>query len=215
MMRPFSLRWLVPLALVVLLLPACSDSGDEATDTTVAPTATAAATTTEAPTTTIEATTAPTSATTTQPPTTTITSVAATAVDKGLVYHTDEEGDWTLDVFYPTGEGPWPLVVVIPWSMSVDYAGAELAERGVVAVVADSWTIEGWTDATAWFMGRWIEPRVSWAGRKHMPPTTTPTRKRPPSPATPVALKQPRGSDLVLSTTPCVNTRSGRFLSGW
>ena len=57
MMRPFSLRWLVCLALVVLLLPACSDSGDEAADTTLAPTTTAAAaTTTAAPTTTAGAT---------------------------------------------------------------------------------------------------------------------------------------------------------------
>jgi acetyl esterase/lipase len=62
------------------------------------------------------------------------------------VYHTDEEGEWTLDVFYPTGDGPWPLVVVLPPAMSVDYVGVNLAERGVVAVVADSWTIEGWVD---------------------------------------------------------------------
>ncbi len=63
MMRPLSLRWLVPLALVVLLLPACSDSGDEAADTTLAPTSTTEAmTTTAAPTTTVPATT-PTSTT--------------------------------------------------------------------------------------------------------------------------------------------------------
>jgi acetyl esterase/lipase len=30
--------------------------------------------------------------------------------------------------------------------MSVDYVGEALAERGVVAVVADAWTIKGWTD---------------------------------------------------------------------
>jgi hypothetical protein len=53
MLRPFSLRWLVPFALVVLLVPACSDSTDEAADTTLAPTTTTevAATTTKAPTT--------------------------------------------------------------------------------------------------------------------------------------------------------------------
>jgi hypothetical protein len=37
MMRPLSLRWLIPFALVVLLLPACSGSGEEAADTTLAP----------------------------------------------------------------------------------------------------------------------------------------------------------------------------------
>jgi hypothetical protein len=132
MLRSRSLRWIASVSAVVLLLPGCDGSDDAAADTTLA-----ATTTTEATTTTI-------SATTTQPPTT--TAVATTAVDKGLVYHTDEEGDWTLDVFYPTGDGPWPLVVVIPPQMSVDYVGAELAERGVVAVVADSWTIEGWKD---------------------------------------------------------------------
>ncbi len=43
MMRSLSLRWLTPFALVVLMLPACSDSADEAADTTLAPTTTAAA----------------------------------------------------------------------------------------------------------------------------------------------------------------------------
>jgi hypothetical protein len=138
-MQWFTLRFLIPFTLVVLLLASCGDTDDAAADTTLAATTTTAAATTI----TVEATT--TSATTTQPPTTT-TVAATTAVDKGLVYHTDEEGDWTLDVFYPTGVGPWPLVVVIPPQMSVDYAGAELAQRGVVAVVADSWTIEGWKD---------------------------------------------------------------------
>ena len=39
MMRPLSPRWLIPLVLVVLLLPACSDSGDAA-DTATVPTTT-------------------------------------------------------------------------------------------------------------------------------------------------------------------------------
>ena len=47
-MRPSSLRWLIPFALVVLLLAACSDSDDEAGATTVAPTTTQAVTTTTA-----------------------------------------------------------------------------------------------------------------------------------------------------------------------
>lgn len=99
-------------------------------------------------------------ATTTVSDTATTTSQASTttAVDtiglaEGLVFHTDDEGEWTLDVFYPSGEGPWPLVVVIPPQMSVDYVGPELAERGMVAVIADSWTTEGWKDASLWLSG--------------------------------------------------------------
>jgi len=50
-MRPFSLRWLILIASVVLLVPACSDSADGA-DTTAAPTTTVIETTTTAATTT-------------------------------------------------------------------------------------------------------------------------------------------------------------------
>jgi hypothetical protein len=50
MIRPFLLRWLIPFALVLLMLPACGDSGDDPAETTlIAPTTTtteAAATTT-------------------------------------------------------------------------------------------------------------------------------------------------------------------------
>jgi hypothetical protein len=76
MMQPFSLRCLIPFVLVVLLLPACSDSADEVADTTVAPTTTTVAptTTTAAPTTTTTTTVAPT--TTEAPP--------ATGVDGAL-----------------------------------------------------------------------------------------------------------------------------------
>jgi polyhydroxybutyrate depolymerase len=49
MMRPISLRWLVPFSLVVLLLPGCSDSGEGAADTTLAPTTTIDAATTAVP----------------------------------------------------------------------------------------------------------------------------------------------------------------------
>lgn len=49
MMRPLSLRWLAPFVLIVLLLPACGDSGDEAADTTAASTTTETTTTTAAP----------------------------------------------------------------------------------------------------------------------------------------------------------------------
>ncbi|MCP3975616.1 MAG: hypothetical protein GY720_14115 [bacterium] len=48
MMWSFFLRWLIPITLVVLLLAGCSDSGDEAADTTLTPTTTSVATTTTA-----------------------------------------------------------------------------------------------------------------------------------------------------------------------
>ena len=34
--------------------------------------------------------------------------------ENDLVYLTDDEGTWTLDVAYPVEEGPWPLIVVVP-----------------------------------------------------------------------------------------------------
>jgi hypothetical protein len=67
--------------------------------------------------------------------------------DAHLVYLTDEFGDWTLRVFYPEAEGPWPLIVMIPPQQSVAYAGKEIARRGAVAVVADAWARpEAWSD---------------------------------------------------------------------
>jgi len=44
-MQPFTLRWLIPFTLVVLLLPACSDTADDSADTTLAPVATTVETT--------------------------------------------------------------------------------------------------------------------------------------------------------------------------
>jgi len=34
--------------------------------------------------------------------------------ENDLVYLTDDEGTWTLDVAYPAENGPWPLIVVVP-----------------------------------------------------------------------------------------------------
>ena len=45
-MQPFALRWLIPFTLIMLLLPACSDSADEDAATTVPTTTTAAPETT-------------------------------------------------------------------------------------------------------------------------------------------------------------------------
>ena len=124
------------IAVAVVIAGCSSDDGGEADTTSTTPI------TVETTTTVTQATTTTTGAETT----TTTTAAAAVTVDEGLVYQADDEGDWTLDVFYPAGNGPWPLVVVIPPQLSVDYVGQSLAERGVVAVVADAWTIEGWVD---------------------------------------------------------------------
>jgi hypothetical protein len=70
--------------------------------------------------------------------------------DADLVYLSDDFGDWTLRVFYPDAEGPWPLVVMIPPQLSVAYAGEEIASRGAVAVVADAWARpEAWVSDPA------------------------------------------------------------------
>jgi len=61
---------LIPAVFVVLLLPGCGDSGDEATDTTLAPTTTETTTTSTAAATT----TAPATTTATAPTTTTVAS---------------------------------------------------------------------------------------------------------------------------------------------
>jgi hypothetical protein len=68
MMRPFSLRWLIPFSLVVLLLPACSNDAGDSPGTTLAPTTVASETTTTTSpltTTTVAATTTTVAATTT------------------------------------------------------------------------------------------------------------------------------------------------------
>lgn len=46
-MQPFTLRWLIPFTLVVLLLAACGDTADDSADSTLAPTTTTTTTTTE------------------------------------------------------------------------------------------------------------------------------------------------------------------------
>ena len=73
-MQPFTLRWLIPFTLVVLLLAACGDTADDGADTTLARTTTTTAvntaTTSTRPATT-EATTTTEPTTTTAEPTTT------------------------------------------------------------------------------------------------------------------------------------------------
>ena len=60
--------------------------------------------------------------------------------DKGMIYHTDDESEWTMDVFYPSEAGPWPLVVVYH-GMTTGRSSTEarrIAESGAVAV-APQW----------------------------------------------------------------------------
>ena len=57
MMRSLSFRWLIPFTHAVLLLTACSNSGDEAADTPIAPTTTETTTSATASTTTVPITT--------------------------------------------------------------------------------------------------------------------------------------------------------------
>jgi len=99
-MRLLSLRWLIPLTLVVLLLPACGDSADDDTGTTAAA---------EASTTTVADTQAPTTTTaptTTMPPTTTTTTlpVVAPALGEGFAVG-DAELAVTDAVFECAGSG--------------------------------------------------------------------------------------------------------------
>jgi len=144
------------LAAVVLLAQGCGGSNDDVAATTLSPTSTAPPTTL-GPTTTTSTTTAPTT-TAEALTTTTVESgdqVFEIASDEGLVYLTDDVGDWTLKVFYPIDDGPWPLIVVIPPQMKVDYAAQAMAKRGAVTVVADSWTIDGWSDP-----GAYINPEM-------------------------------------------------------
>ncbi len=83
-----------------------------------------------------EAARASTGAPTTEMPGTT----AEILVAEDVVYHADDDGDWTMDVFYPSAAGPWPLVVVYH-GMTTTAAAAtarQIAGRGAVAV-APQW----------------------------------------------------------------------------
>ena len=106
MLRRLSPRWLILLTVVVLLLPSCSDTADDSSDTTLAPTTT----TTIALTTTTS--TAPTT-TTTIAPTTVAESQAATVTEKDLVYATGAEGSLTLDMYAPVESNGAPFVIYL------------------------------------------------------------------------------------------------------
>jgi len=95
-MQPFTLRFLIPFTLVVLLLASCGDTADDTADTTLAPT-----------TTTVET-------TTTLPPTTTAPSPeSGVTITKDIVYLEMDGDEYLVDVYVPAGEGPWPVVVAL------------------------------------------------------------------------------------------------------
>ncbi len=125
-MRPFSLRWLIPFALVVLLLPACSDDAGDSPGTTLVRTTMASETTTTttdapprsdhapliipAPTTTeaVTTTSAAAPSTTAAPATTTSTTTAGpTKLLANGDFETGDLAEWT-DVPYTAGRfGGW------------------------------------------------------------------------------------------------------------
>jgi hypothetical protein len=142
MLRRLSPRWLIPLTLVVLLLPSCSDTADDSTDTTLADDSTD---TTLAPTTT----TAGAEPEATTPPTTEqmspaakfeqLQQVAAAVTKKDLVYATTrEEGTLTLDMYAPVESAGAPIVIYL---LGTGDPGAPklvdgLIEEGTIVFVA-------------------------------------------------------------------------------
>lgn len=125
--------WTAAIACLMLVAVACSstedaneDAGADTTTTVVAPTTTAAPTTTT------------TSATTTDEDRATVGFEVLR--DEQIVYFTDDEGDWTMDVFHPSEPGPWPLVVIYH-GMTTNPSASEartIAGTGAV-VVAPRW----------------------------------------------------------------------------
>jgi hypothetical protein len=93
-MQPFSPRWLIPVALVVLLLPSCGDTGDDSADTTLSPTTTEAVTTT---------TSAAAPSTTAAPATTT---AGPTKMLANGDFETGDLAEWTTES-YASGYGGW------------------------------------------------------------------------------------------------------------
>ncbi len=143
MLRRLSLGWLIPLTVVVLLLPACSDSADDSADTTLAPTTTTTATSTT---------------TTTAAPTTTTAAISTTVSEPDLTideYNTAweeelseallavvtddfvEEYHWytQLDDRISVGTDSWGATVAAAYAVASDYE-IELSGEAIVVGVA-------------------------------------------------------------------------------
>ncbi len=109
---------------IALLLAACGSGTAGSTPVTTTPPATAAATAAPSP-----ATPAPVAG-----------DEPFALLTDSVVYHEDDAGAWSMDVFYPDAEGPWPLVIVYNGMSTSTAAGEarEIAARGAVAV-APQW----------------------------------------------------------------------------
>jgi acetyl esterase/lipase len=114
---------LITTTSLALLLAACGASTVEAADEVAAPE-------TVAP-------------TTVAPPPEPAVDEAYELLTDEVVYHEDDDGTWTMNIFYPDSDGPWPLVVVYH-GMTTAPALSEaraIAKRGAV-VVAPQWLKE-------------------------------------------------------------------------
>jgi hypothetical protein len=128
-MRPFSLRWLIPFALVALLLPACSDDAGDSPGATLASSTTTSDTTT------------------TTAASTTTTTVALQGhgpfeVTSTVVSHETTQDIW---VWAPDTEGSWPIVYALHGTggsgEGLAVTATELASHGNV-VFAPDWGSE-------------------------------------------------------------------------
>jgi acetyl esterase/lipase len=147
------IRWFLVGVLLLALVASCSD-GDEGS---------ASATTAAPVTTTITSTTVP---ATTAPSTTVVIDRLEVDQVKELPYLSDDEGEWTLDVFYPTEEGPWPLVVVFPGACDNCAAitlARTLAQRGAVVAAPRYWHGPGSSTATDYLIGNIHNDRAACA----------------------------------------------------
>lgn len=154
-MQPITLRWLIPLTLVVLLLAACGDTADDSADTTLALTTTMAqtSTTTDATTSTVAPTTttaAPT--TTTAAPTTTTAPLHGTGpyeVATMVVSHPTTQDIWVTAPSDSDADewGTWPMVFGAHGTGGsgdgLAATAAELASHGAVVFAPTYRSTEG------------------------------------------------------------------------
>lgn len=85
---------------------------------------------------------------------------------KALQYLEDDEGTWTLDVFHPTEEGPWPLVVIFPGACDNCAATTQallVSQRGAVVVAPRYWHGVGSSTATEYLVGNIHNERAACA----------------------------------------------------
>jgi hypothetical protein len=154
------------LAAIAVLTASCgtaqTESGGEASTSTPP---TAATTSKVAPTTIAEASAA--SPPAAETPTGLTSSVDLEVVQvKELEYLVDNEGAWTLDVFYPTEAGPWPLVVIFPGACDNCAATTQarlISQKGAVVAAPRYWHGVGSSTPTDYLVGRIHNDRAACA----------------------------------------------------